>query len=70
MKLQVCSACKLRCEHSSRCYVSYLESKGEGGLAVLDGGEEASDMEGGRNLHKVSAAQPANRISSLNLPNT
>ena len=44
-----------------------LKGKSEGGLAVLDGGQEAGNVEGGRHLQQVCAAQPADGVPSLHL---
>lgn len=47
--------------------LTHLKSKGEGRFAVQNGGQEARNVEGGRNLHQVDAAQPANGLPCLNL---
>lgn len=50
--------------------MTHLKSKGEGRFAVQNGWQEAGNVEGGRNLHQVDAAQPANGLPSLNLQTT
>lgn len=47
--------------------LTHLKGKGEGRFAVQNGWQEACNVEGGRNLHQVNAAQPANGLPSLNL---
>ena len=44
-----------------------LKGKREGRFTVLDGRQEAGNVEGGRHLHQVGAAQPADGLPCLSL---
>ena len=57
-----------QCKHTQHeCMRQHLKGKCEGCLALIDGGQEASNVEGGRDLHQIHATQPADRVSCLHL---